>query len=288
MKALVTGATGFAGRWLLRELREAGWRVITLGRRGPADVVGDLRRMKLRRLPRVDVAFHLAAFSNPAGSVGADREAYESNAVATGRVIREIRAERFVVASSCQVYGAVPAADNPVRELRRPSPRTPYAASKLCAEALALAGGRDVVVLRPFNHTGPGQSATYVCPYVARQVAQAERGRGKRVVEVSDLAPRRDFFDVRDMARAYVMAAERGRAGAVYNVASGRAVAIREILRLIVDRARVPLRIRGRKGAPTLLSGDATAFRRDTGWKARIPLSRTLAEVLDFERRAVE
>jgi GDP-4-dehydro-6-deoxy-D-mannose reductase len=283
MKAIVTGAGGFAGRHLVRALRDAGWGVVTLARRGPADRTGDLSRMSLRGLS-ADVVFHLAGFASPSASIDAARDAFEANAALTGRVCRDIRAGRFVVASSCQVYAPSPA---PLAEAARLLPSNPYAASKLCAEALARASGREVVVLRPFNHTGPGQSDAYVCPRVARAIARAEAGRAPRVLELGETAHRRDFFDVRDMALAYVAAAERGRRSETYNVGTGAPVAIREIAGFLLSRARVPLRVRSRRGTPTVLSADASKFSEATGWRPLIPLERTLDDLLDFERRRV-
>lgn len=283
MKALVTGAAGFAGRYLVAALREAGWKVTTLDRHPPADIVGDLGRVRLRGRS-FDVVFHLAGFSNPSASRDRPEEAYAANAAAAARLAREVRAGRLVVASSCHVYGEVPRRENPVDETRLPRPRTPYAASKLCGEALARASGKNVVVLRPFNHTGPGQSAAYVCPAIARAVALAETGRGPRIVTVEDLSPRRDFFDVRDMARAYLLAADKGRAGQIYNVASGRGIAIGEIAAVLARAARVPVRVRGRRGPESVLVGDASEFRRATGWTPRIPLERTLRDLLEYER----
>lgn len=280
MKALVTGAAGFVGRHLVMALRAGGWRVVTAARRGPADLVGDLLSIPLRRLS-VDVVFHLAGFANPSASIEDPAQAWADNAKATARVVREARAGRIVLASSCLVYG--PRADRPA-ESAPVSPRTPYAASKLCAEALGLASGKDVVVLRPYNHTGPGQSASYVCPSIARQIARAEAGLGPRVVEVGALEPRRDFFDVRDMVRAYRLAAERGRRGEVYNVATGRPIAIGEVLRLLLAESRVPMRVRAGRGRADVVSGDFSKFRAATGWRPEIPLRRTLSDLLAHER----
>jgi GDP-4-dehydro-6-deoxy-D-mannose reductase len=282
MKALVTGGSGFAGRHLCGLLRSAGWRVATLDRSGPADHVGDLRTMPLRGVA-ADVVFHLAAFSNPSASVDRPDDVYASNARATARLAREVRAGRLVVASTSQVYGPSERAQD---ESSRVRPLTPYAASKLCGEALALAAKRDVVILRPFNHTGPGQSAAYVCPRIARQIARAEAGAAPARLEVAATAPRRDFFDVRDMARAYLLAAERGTSGARYNVATGRPVSIGEIVELLRGMSRVRLSVAARPGEASTLSGDAARFRRDTGWRPRIPLERTLADLLDYERTA--
>lgn len=282
--ALVTGAGGFVGRWLIAALREAGWRVTTLDRRGPADFRGDLAEMPLRGLPRVDAVFHLAGFARPAASLRAADETWRANAAGTARLARHARAERFILASSCQVYGFPP---RRVDESAPPRPPNPYAASKLCAEALARAARPDAVVLRPFNHTGPGQSPDYLCPKIARRIALAEAGRVPPVLEIQDLAPRRDFFDVRDMAQAYLRAAERARPGRTYNVTGGRAFSVEEIVELFLALARVRLRVRGRRGEPTLLSGDASKFRADTGWAPRIPFRRTLEDLLAYERARV-
>lgn len=282
MRAIVTGAGGFAGSHLVRALRAEGWSVVTLARRGPADRTGDLARMPLRGLS-ADVVFHLAGFANPSASFDAPLEAFEANAVSTARLLREVPAGRFVIASTCQVYAPGP---RPLPETAPLRPGNPYAASKLWAETLARASGREVVILRPFNHTGPGQSGAYVCPRIARQIARAEAGRGPRRLELGELDHRRDFFDVRDMARAYLLAAGRGRPGEVYNVGTGRAVSIREIVDLLRARARIPLRVLGLRGAPTVLSADASKFRAGTGWRPLIPLEQTLDDLLAHERRS--
>jgi len=280
MKALVTGAGGFVGSHLVRELREAGWRVLTADRHGDVDLPGDLLKIPLDRVS-VDVVFHLAGFANPSASISDPAETWSGNATATARVAREVRAKRIVVASTGQVYGL--RSDRP-SESAPVSPRTPYAASKLCGEALALASGKEVVILRPYNHTGPGQSDAYVCPRIARQIARAEAGRGPRVVEVGALEPRRDFFDVRDMARAYRLASEKGRAGEIYNVATGRPVRIGDVLRLLLAEARVPMQVRAGRGPSDVMSGNPSKFRRDTGWRPEIPLRQTLRDLLDYER----
>jgi len=287
MKALITGAAGFAGRHLAAALREARWRVTTLDCRPPADLVLDLARSPLPRLS-FDAVFHLAGRASPSASIDAPEETYGDNAETTRRLARSLRSGRLVLASSGQVYGHVPAPENPVDESRPPAPATPYAASKLCAESLALSAWKDVVVLRPFNHTGPGQSDEFVCPRIARQIARAEAGLASPVIEVLDLSPRLDLFDVRDMARAYVLAAERARPGEVYNVASGKAWSIRDIFEMLRAASRIPLRVRGPARDHSLRVGDSAKFRRDTGWKPLIPLRQTLRDLLEHERRAAK
>jgi GDP-4-dehydro-6-deoxy-D-mannose reductase len=280
MKALVTGASGFVGRHLVRALTEEGWRVLTLDRTGPADIVGDLRTVSLRGRA-ADVVFHLAGFANPSASRAHAQDAYDANARGTARLVREVRADRFVVASSCQVY---PCAERPHAESDPVCPGSPYSASKLCGEALALAAGREVVVLRPFNHTGPGQSDQYVCPSIARQIARAEAGRGPRLVRLGNVAPERDFFDVRDMTRAYLLAALKARSGEIYNVSTGRPIPIAAILGTLVSLSRVPLKVKAARGIRTVLTGDPAKFRARTGWRPLIPFARTLSDLLAHER----
>jgi GDP-4-dehydro-6-deoxy-D-mannose reductase len=280
---LVTGAGGFVGRHLVASLREEGWRVTTLDRSGPADLQGDLNELPLEGRS-YDVVFHLAGFSNPSRSIEAAQAAYRANAAGTARLFRLARAGRFILASSCQVYAP---SRQPLREEAPLSPSTPYSASKLCGEALARASGKKLVVLRPFNHTGPGQSEAYVCPGVARQIALAEAGRGPREILVRDLSPRCDFFDVRDMVRAYRLAAERGRVGETYNVATAHPVSIARVVELLVGASPLPFRIRGHRGILHTLSGDSSKFRADTGWTPEIPLRKTLLDLLDYERLQV-
>lgn len=282
--ALVTGAGGFVGSHLVQELRQAGWKVLTASRSGKSDLTGDLLTIPYRGVS-ADVVFHLAGFSSPQASVDRARDAFDANAATTARIVREIPAARYVIASSSQVYA--PQAGRATEE--SPAlPRTPYAASKLCGEALALASGRDVVILRPYNHTGPGQSPEFLCPGIARQIAQAEAGRGTAEVRVRALAPRRDFFDVRDMARAYRLAAERGARGETYNVATGAPVSIGELARRMISKARIPLKLVGERGPGDLISGDSSRFRSATGWRPEIPLERTLGDLLDHERALLE
>ncbi len=281
MKAFVTGASGFVGRHLTAALRDAGWRVLTSARHGPADLCGDLLRVPLRGVS-VDVVFHLAAFADPKQSHANPSLPYADNADVTARLLAETRAGRYVLASTCQVYG--PSAE-PCSEAAALSPRNPYAASKLCAEALALASGKDVVVLRPYNHTGPGQSDAYVCPRIARQIAQAEAGLGPRRLEVGALEPRRDFFDVRDMVRAYRLAAEAAKAGEVYNVATGHAVSIGDVVQILTAESRVRLSVHPGKGEADLISGNFSKFRAATGWRPAIPLQKTLLDLLEHERK---
>ncbi len=274
MRALVTGGTGFVGPHLVRALTEAGWRVEIFR--------GDVRRPHALARFRGDAVFHLAGQAHPGRSQELAAETFEVNALGTARVLDALGGfgGRVLVVSSGDVYAR---ARRPLRESSPVRPRSPYGWSKLMAEAAARASRLDVVVARAFNHTGPGQSDAYACPAFARQVATRD------VVRVGELRSVRDFTDVRDVVRAYVLLVPRGRRGETYNVCSGRGRAMREVLdalvRLSGRRVRVvvdPSRLR----PPDRAVGDPSKLRRETGWRPRIPFERTLQDLLADGRRA--
>lgn len=301
MHALITGATGFAGHYLVRELLREEWTVTALARDQnslPPSVpflhrdLADLTSRDLRDL-RPDVVFHLAGFSSVSIASSAPHEVFQVNSVGTSRLFYAlddagIRA-RVVVISSGNVYAP---ADHPAREEDPILPVNPYAASKICAESLALAWARrgmDVVLLRPFNHIGPGQATSFVAPAVADQIARAELGLTEPVLHIGDLTPVRDFTDVRDVARGYRLAALRGESGAIYNLSSDRGVSIDDLISEFRKHATVRLRIqqdddRKRSDARSIRIGCSDLFRRRTGWFPRIPLSQTVEDLLRHHR----
>ena len=199
---------------------------------------------------------------------------------------------RVVLISSADLYGPVPPAEQPITESRAPSPHSPYGASKQAAEALALQYQRahdlDVVIVRPFNHLGPGQSERFAVPAFAAQIAEAETKGGGEVLH-GDLSARRDVTDVRDVVRAYRLLAEAGIGGEVYNVCQGRAVAMSDLLATLVERSTVPVTTsidpaRLRPVELPVLEGSNAKLRQATGWAPEVPLEETLAAVLDDAR----
>jgi len=218
------------------------------------------------------------------------------NIEGTANVLDAARAcgvRRIVVIGSSEEYGSMEPGDQPLREDAPLRPSNPYAVSKIAASYLALqahvAHGLDVVRVRPFSHTGPGQSSQFLVPALAQRIATAERDGGDEIV-VGSLDPVRDISDVRDVVRAYRLLAERGTAGAVYNVCSGIGVSVREITERLVATATRPLRI---TIDPALVRpidvprfvGDSSRLRRDTGWKPEHPLETTLTDVLEHARK---
>ena len=196
---------------------------------------------------------------------------------------------RIVVPSSAMVYRA---ADEPLTEDHPLVPESPYGLSKLAQELLArraMSDGVEAVIARAFNHVGPRQNPSFVAPSLARQIAEIEVGRREPELTVGNLDARRDLTDVRDTVRAYVMLAERGRSGRPYNVCSGHAIAIRELLDRLVTRARVKIKVRVdhdrfRPNDVPLVVGDPGRIRSEVGWAPEIPIEQTLDEVLEYWR----
>jgi GDP-4-dehydro-6-deoxy-D-mannose reductase len=199
---------------------------------------------------------------------------------------------RVLVISSADVYGAVRPEELPLRETNQIRPVTPYAASKAAAEAVALQAhfghGLGVVLARAFNHLGPGQDDRFVAGALAQRIAINEL-TGAAEVPVGNLSARRDFTDVRDVVRAYRLLLERGEAGTVYHVCSGRAVAVAELAEVLLGIASRPMQLAVqaellRPVDVPLVVGDAGRLHRATGWQPEIPLERTLSDLLDAAR----
>jgi GDP-4-dehydro-6-deoxy-D-mannose reductase len=186
-------------------------------------------------------------------------------------------------------------ADLPLTEDAPLRPTSPYAATKVAADALAhqafLGHGLGVLRVRPFNHLGPGQSEHFVAPAIAARIARAERD-GHDSVAVGNLTPRRDVTDVRDVVRAYRLLVDRGEPGEVYNVCSGRDLAIQELADRLVALADRPLALVPdpalvRPVDLPVLRGDCTKLQAATGWSPQIPIEQTLADLLDDLRARV-
>jgi GDP-4-dehydro-6-deoxy-D-mannose reductase len=196
------------------------------------------------------------------------------------------------VVSSAEVYGRVPADRLPVTEEHPLRPATAYALSKACAELAAqraAASGLAVVIARPFNHIGPGQTEDFVAAAFARQLARIEAGAQEPVLRVGNLAAVRDLTDVRDTVAAYLALVEQAPAGAAYNVTSGRATSVQQLLDLLLSLCRrsVTVEIDPARLRPLdlpVFHGSSAALERDTGWRPKRELRQTLADLLDYWR----
>jgi GDP-4-dehydro-6-deoxy-D-mannose reductase len=308
LKSLITGAEGFAGSHLADYLLRLGDEVIGLVR--DASDLANLAHIRGKiRIEEADVRdsecisrvlgetrpqriYHLAAMSSPAASLGDPRLTYDVNFGGTLNILcawRQLEFEgRLLVVSSAEVYGLVRREELPLREDAPLQPATPYAGSKAAAELLALqffrSYGLPVVRVRPFNHTGPRQSSTFVCSSLARQIAQADAGTQKPSIAVGNLKAQRDFTDVRDIVRGYCLLLDKGVPGDVYNLCSGRAVTIEEILGILKSFATRPVQVeveqpRVRAQDAAIVRGDATKTQVAVGWKPEIEWNTTLRDL---------
>jgi GDP-4-dehydro-6-deoxy-D-mannose reductase len=297
VRALITGGGGFVGHWLAAHLREEGDHVVAIDREVEITDPGAVADAVSTAAP--DAIYHLAALSHVGRSWGAPLEVLRVNVLGTAAVLEAAvhsgRGPRVLVTSSAEVYGAVTdPALLPLDETSPTAPLTPYAASKLAAEAVVAQAyhghGLPVVTVRPFNHIGPGQSDQFAVSALARRIVDAE-ARGATSIPVGNLSARRDFTDVRDVVRAYRLLVVSGDPGAVYNVCSGTDVAIAEIAEVLQGLAGRSVELRTdpdlvRPVEVPVLRGDPARLRAATGWAPAIPLEQTLADVLASWRAA--
>jgi GDP-4-dehydro-6-deoxy-D-mannose reductase len=293
----VTGAGGFVGAHLMKHLADEGDEVVGLDRLDGIDITeaDELTEAVLKAAP--DAVYHLAGASDVGGSWSAPRSTFLANALGTLNVLeasREAGVARVLAVSSADVYGRVDESELPLDEDQPLRPVSPYAASKVAADALAqqawLGHRVPVMRVRAFNHLGPGQSDKFVAPSLAARIAGNERDGGDEV-PIGNLTPRRDVTDVRDVVRAYRHLVEHGEPGEVYNVCSGRAVSVAEIADQLLGMAHRPMHLvpdpeLQRPVDIPVLVGDNSKLRAATGWTPSIPLETTLADVLaDWRRR---
>lgn len=311
---LVTGGSGFVGSYLIALLEAAGRRVVALGQ-PPQPVVGaplppaihptwhdvDLRDREMVDDLIADLrpaeVYHLAGLASVADSFLDPAPAYQVNMMGTLYVLDAVRrfapTARVLVVSSAEVYGGL---TSPLTEDCPFYPGNPYAASKVGAEMVAVeqfrSHGLQVVRARAFNHTGPGQVPRFAIPSFAKQIAEIEAGRQSPVLRVGNLAARRDFLDVRDVVDAYVALMAKGEAGKAYNVCSGRAVAMQDLLDGLLAEAKVAIAVERDEAlfrpldVPEVV-GSHAALTAATGWEPKLPIRQTLADTLGYWRMKV-
>lgn len=300
MRAVVTGGLGFVGRHLVRHLREAGDEVVTLDRQGDhaVDITDGPAVSAALAETAPDAVYHLAGWADVGASWRDPVAVLRVNAEGTLHVLRactEAGVGRVLAVASADVYGVVTEAELPLTEASPLRPTSPYAASKVAADALAqqafLGHGLGVVRVRPFNHLGPGQSEQFVAPAIAARIARAERD-DVGTIPVGNLSARRDVTDVRDVVRAYRLLVEHGTPGEVYNVCTGQDLAIQTLADLLVGMARRPIELVPdpallRPVDLPVLRGDASKLRAATGWAPHVPIEQTVADLLDDMRERV-
>ena len=316
MKALITGISGFVGSHLAEYLlNNRSWKVAGTVF-GPAQNIARIQsRLELHPLElseldvvvrlleqsRPDYIFHLAA--QPVVSLSRkDPWATLSNNIRLQSnfleaMVRTKASARLMVIGSSEEYGLVYPDEIPVKETNPFRPLSPYAVSKIAQDMLGLqyhlGNGLDVVRVRPFNHIGPRQGLGFVAPDFAKQVAEIEAGLRPPVIRVGNLRAKRDFSDVRDVVRAYVLLMEKGESGEVYNVGSGQARPVQEVLDTLLSFARPRIAVeedpnRMRASDIPMIVADCSSLRERTGWEPEIPFEQSLLDVLDDWRQRIQ
>ena len=247
-----------------------------------------------------DYIFHLAAQSFVPTSWKAPAETLSTNVLSELNLLESIRDlkldTRIQVAGSSEEYGLVYEHEAPIKEDNPLRPLSPYAVSKVAQDYLAYQYTQSydifTVRTRAFNHTGPRRGQVFVTSNFSRQVALIEKGKKEAVIEVGNLEARRDFTDVRDIVRGYWLSLEKGEKGEVYNIGSGKAITIQELLDLILSMSDVDIEVRQmpermRPSDVELLLCDYGKFNAATGWEPEIPFEKTVKDLLDFWRERV-
>lgn len=290
-RILLTGADGFVGRNALGYLkgipltdRDGGW----------VDIRDADYLQKVVAGLKPDSVIHLAAQTFVPDSFKNPKATFEINFLGTLNLLEALKGSdftgRMLFVGSGDIYGTVPAERMPIIEEFSLKPRSPYAVSKVAAEALCYQWSQTekfaVVMARPFNHIGPGQSEHFVVSNFAKQIIEIKTGLRDPILRVGDIDVTRDFTDVRDIVAAYGLLLEHGKNGEVYNICSGREYSIREILKHMMKIAGVEAKVeqdkeRLRSSEQRRIFGSFEKLRRDTGWLPKMTIEQTLQDVLD-------
>jgi GDP-4-dehydro-6-deoxy-D-mannose reductase len=315
MRALITGINGFVGSHLAEYLLEhTDWHVAGTVY-GPEDNIEPLRNRlelypaELSKLETVisiveqvqpNYIFHLAAQPlvslsrrDPWGTLAVNIRLQLNILEAVARLDSEIR---ILVVGSSEEYGQVKSDELPIKETNPLRPTSPYAVSKVAQDMLGLQYHLShklfTVRVRAFNHIGPRQRLGFVVPDFASQIAEAEAGLREPIIQVGNLEPQRDFSDVRDVVRGYHLLITQGGPGEVYNLGSGQAHSVREMLEMLLSMSNVPITVeqdpeRLRPTDVPVIVGDCTKIREQTGWQPTIPFEQSLRNVLDYWRGSI-
>ena len=315
MKILITGVTGFVGSHLAEYCLSLDQQVEVIGtcrwrsRRENIehfeDAINlyecDLRDASSVKTLLADIQperiFHLAAQSYVPSSWNSPGETITTNVIGQLNIFEAMRETNSTasiqIAGSSEEYGLVHPEEAPITEENPLRPLSPYAVSKVAQDMLAYqyfqSYGLKVVRTRAFNHTGPRRGDVFVTSNFAKQIAEIEAGQRPPVIHVGDLNPKRDFTDVRDIVRAYWLSLEHCSLGEVYNVASGKAYRIKEVLKILLDNSGQDIEVvedpeRLRPSDVPLLLGDNSRFCKATGWSPEIPFEQTAKDLLDYWR----
>ena len=304
MKALIIGAAGFVGKHLATHLIDVGWKVAVTKLPSEAmsmdlpmyelDILDSTAIGKLLGKTKPNFIFHLAAQSSVPISWDKPALTIDVNIKGTVNLLEAVRNletnPRILLIGSGEEYGYVLPEDVPIKENTPLRPGNVYAATKitqgLLGQIYARAYGLDVVIVRAFNHAGPGQSDIFVLSNFCKQVAMIEAGQVDPIIKVGNLEAKRDFTDVRDVVKAYKLLIEKGKSGIIYNVGTGKAVSIRALLDKILSLSNASIEVeldanRMRPSDTPIIEPDITLITQQTGWKPEISIETTLLDILN-------
>ncbi len=313
MKILITGITGFVGSHLAEYcLAKPNVKLYGTFLSGnfiekesmtflKCDLTKKEQVKKMIAKIKPDVIFHLAGQSQVSLSFGAPEKTLINNLISDLNLFEAVKYANInpviVIAGSSEEYGLTYQRELPIKEDNPLRPLSPYAVSKIAQEKLAYqyhkSYGLKIVLMRFFNTEGPRRPESFVASSFAKQIASIEKGKQKPVILVGNLEAKRDFTDVRDVAGAYWLAAQKCKFGEPYNVCSGKARSIKSVLELLVSMSSVKnIKIkqdlkRMRPSDIPVIIGDNTKFKKQTGWKPEIPFEKTMGDLLDYWRENI-
>lgn len=317
-KVLITGITGFAGSYLAEQLllgkkydisgtylfEESLGNVKSVKDKLnliKADLSEEKSVFKIIKDVSPDIIFHLAALTSPADSFKNPIATLNNNISLQVNLLEAVRKldlldTKILITSSADIYGIVKKEDLPIDEQTQLMPANPYSVSKIAQDFLGLSYFLSyklkIIRVRPFNHIGPRQSPNFVVASFAKQIAEIEKGKREPILHVGNIETRRDFTNVKDMVRAYILAIEKGKDGEVYNIGSGVSYKISDILNKLISMSSSKIEIEKdealfRPGDTPDLVCDARKFIELTGWKPQISIDTTLKNTLDYWRNII-
>ncbi len=311
MKALIIGGAGFVGGYLIRELKAAGQEVFATCLENESiaedctvrtlDILDKNALSPLIAEIQPDVIYHLAAQSSVSVSWKKPQLTADINIIGTINVLEAVRDSgkkdiRLILIGSGEEYGFIRPDACPLSENEPLNPGNIYAATKACqgmlGEIYARAYKMDIVMVRAFNHSGPGQLPVFVISDFCRQIAMIEKNKAPAVMSVGNLTAKRDFTDVRDIVRAYRLLGDMGVSGRTYNVGRGKAVEIQYILDTALKLSGTEIEVRQdpskmRASDIPVIEPDVTRIYNDTGWKAEITMEKTIEDTLNYWRNTI-
>lgn len=306
-KVLITGIEGFVGNYLAGYLSSLNYNIYGTYFAIPqkpnyktyyCDIRNYSEVLRVIKTIKPKVIFHLAAQSSVSQGEKNIKETFAINTLGTLNIleaVREVKIKpRIIYISSCEVYGR---SNKKLTENTPPNPVSFYALSKLCAEKICLYYVNqydfDIVILRPFSHTGPGQAEYFIFPSVAKRIAEIEVGKRKPVLQVGNIKVKRDYLDVSDVIRAYYLAMKKGKSGEIYNITSGKPYTIEKCIDFLLSLSQKKIKVKVvksliRANDIPILTGSAKKFSTLTGWKPEVSFFTTLADLLNYYRMKME